>query len=151
MKKLIVFLLMLMIAMSVTLVYSATDSARQTTRNKFGGMCYSTTADVTNAKIGTLYGTAYSVEIEAVGDDTFTLTISHEPISENGTVAFSSKFVKLTKAITNGTSNPEVAFETTSINSNVAIGALFTGDVYVTVSGFSGSKLSINVITKKAD
>lgn len=149
MKKLIVNLTLLLVA--VTLVYAATttDVAIQATKNvgtsPYKSIMASNSEDVTAVKIGTLYGIAYSVEIVGVGDTDFTVTVYELPKNEaGGTITWpsASKITKFTKTIS---ANGEYAFETTSINSNVAIGAVFTGDVYITVANFSGTAWYVNI------
>jgi hypothetical protein len=153
MKKINYLVMMiLMMVFAASFLVGATDKSKQPfTTSPFGGMSYSNTADVTNVKMGTLYGVAYSIEVESVGDDTFTLTISHAPVTEQGDVTFSGKFTKFTKAITNATSNPEFAFKTLTGDSDVGLNGMFTGDMYITVSGFSGTKYSVNVIKESIE
>ena len=136
------------------LLFAGTDRAYQETNpighSPYKGLCYSGTADLAATNIGKIYGAVYAIEIEGVGDTAFTVTLSHAPDTIGSGVTFASRFTKFTKTdCTVG--NNQYALETTSINGNTAIGSLFTGDVYLTVSSFTeaGSNAwAINVIYK---
>ena len=106
------------------------------------------TYNCTDLKIGSLYGTAYTVEVIFTGTDAngFTLTISHKPDDSNGDVNFPSNITKFSETIT--AASGEYAFQTLDVDINVGLGAIFTGDVYLTVSGFSGTAWFINVTTE---
>lgn len=151
--------LFIIIALFVGIVYATTtmSTAYKTTKNTQGvfgniqsnvqGLTATGTGNQSEMKVGTLFGKAYSVEIIGVGDSAFTVTITHDPLSAAGTPVFPSKVTKFTKTVS--AASGDYAFETTSVNSNIAIGATFTGDVYVTVTDFSGTAWYVNVITEK--
>jgi hypothetical protein len=159
-KKLIVITIL---AALVGFVYAAasttenaykktTDTGADKTRvSKTQGLLATNTADVTNEKIGTLYGYASAIEVYFTGVDAdgFTVTVNHVPVGGVGTVAWPADgyVTKLTKLVT--AASGTYGFETTSVNSNVAIGADFTGYVYITVSDFDGTRFWINVINDK--
>ena len=127
---------------------TADKSSKNTGRSPYQGLMATDTTNVTNYNIGTLYGIADSVEVVFTGTDAdgFTITVSHLPKKEiGGTITFPAKITKFTKLVT--AASGEYGFETVSTNSNVAIGAVFTGDVYITVSDFEGTAWFVNIIT----
>lgn len=106
------------------------------------------TYNCTNLKIGSLYGKALTVEVIYTGTDAngFTVTISHKPDDVNGDVNFPSNITKFSETIT--AASGEYVFQSTDVDGNVFGGSIFTGDVYLTVAGFSGTAWWINVTTE---
>ncbi|HAL45504.1 MAG: hypothetical protein A2Y12_08840 [Planctomycetes bacterium GWF2_42_9] len=158
MKKKIALVLIL-VFVGTLIAATTTDTARKITNNQTGvagrygsntqGLIASDTTNVTNFKIGTLYGPAYSIEVVFTGTDAdgFTLTISHDPKTSAETSIFPVKVTKFSKTIT--AASGEYGFETLTVNSNTLAGTIFTGDVYVTISGFSGTAWYINITHEK--
>jgi hypothetical protein len=142
------------------LVYAATtkemacqtvsDSSRLD-RQSSKGYIASGTANVTAYSLGTLYGVAYSIEIVSTVDEAFTITISHTPKKEaGGEITWPVAVTKFTKVLSLTANTPvEYVFESTSANSNVGLGALFNGEMTVTIENFSSGIWYINVNTEK--
>ncbi len=140
---------------------TSTDTAIKTRKNTgnspYQGLMASDTTNVSAVKIGTVYGAASSISIAFVGTDAdgFTVSVYELPKKETGgTISWPSanKILKFTKLVT--ASSGEYAFETVSVNSNVGIGALFTGDIYITVSDFEatgeGAAWYVNIPVKSS-
>jgi hypothetical protein len=156
MKKIIAsFVLLTIVALCSSLAFAdANDVSYQASRSagysSFQSVACYVTADVTAKRVGSMYGILFDVDVAFTGTDAdgFTLTIYEVPILANNYFAWpvSSKIQKFTKTITAATSH--YAPESTGINGSIGIGTGFTGGVYITVSGFSGTAVYVNMIFK---
>jgi hypothetical protein len=117
------------------------------------GVATRITGNVADKLMGRIYGILEDVDFAFVGTDAdgITLTIYERPImvSNDFSWPLTSKIEKFTYTFTSAASHR--APETETINSNVAVGALFTGDVYITVTGTAGTvtAIYINVIFRE--
>jgi hypothetical protein len=143
MKKLILVLFI------CTLCFGATNDiaynkAKNPGESEIQGLATSVTTQSSGGTetmlVGDLFGFAYTVGVIYTGTDAdgFTITVSNMP-KTIGDLVFPSTISKFTKLFT--ATGQEFAFETVSINANVAMGAIFLGPVYVTVTDFEGTKL----------
>ena len=151
MKKVaIVMIVVFFFCIGATTKEEAYQTAKNTGKSPIYGQLISDTTDVTLYKVMDLYGVVYTIEIVYTGADAdgFTVSLLHLPKKTDGSITFPSRFTKFTKLVVS--SGVEYALETQSLNGNIALGSLFTGEMDITVSDFEGTAWFINIITEKS-
>jgi hypothetical protein len=113
------------------------------------GMATRITGNVADRLMGRFYGILYDVDFYFVGTDSdgITLTVYELPIMVGTDLSWpaAGKISKFTYTFTSATNPAHIAPETTTINSNAALGALFTGGVYITVTGVAETVTAIYI------